>query len=59
MFGYNDRMTLDSYVPKINKSVLLISSLHNEGFIDQNDNEKKVNKWPTNMFMYMIDVAVI
>ena len=87
MFGYNDRMTLASYVPKINKSVLLISSLHNDGSIDQTDNEKKphmilyynktkggvdtfdkliehntvrrkVNKWPLNMFMYMIDVAV-
>ena len=34
MFGYGENMTIVSYVPKKNKNVLLLSSMHFDGSID-------------------------
>lgn len=40
-FGFSDRATLVSYVPKKNRSVVLISSLHCAAEIDESTNEKR------------------
>lgn len=41
MFGFQEDVTLLSYVPKRNKSELLISSMHHDDEIDSNSGEKK------------------
>lgn len=41
MFGYGTKILLTSYVPKKNKNVLLISTMHDQGFIDPESEEKK------------------
>lgn len=40
-FGFSDRATLVSYVPKKQRSVVLISSLHSAAEIDESTNEKR------------------
>lgn len=39
VFGFNEKVTLCSYVPKKNKTVILLSTMHNDAAI--NDDEKK------------------
>lgn len=41
MFGFQEDITLVSYVPKRNKSVLLLSSMHNDDEIDSDSHGKK------------------
>lgn len=41
-FCFNNMLTLVSYVPKINKNVLLLSTLHNTPDIDQDTNKPNI-----------------
>ena len=41
LFGFNQYMTLVSYVPKFNKSVILLSTKHHTPEINQTDIKKK------------------
>ncbi|KAL4104514.1 hypothetical protein QTP88_019809 [Uroleucon formosanum] len=41
MFGYDKDILLTSYVPKKNKNVLLISTMHEQGVIDPESEERK------------------
>ncbi|XP_023222340.1 uncharacterized protein LOC111623851 [Centruroides sculpturatus] len=41
MFGFREDATLVSYVPKKNKNVLLLSSMHHSGSIDQKTGSKQ------------------
>lgn len=42
VYGFNDNITLASYVPKVNKSVLLISSMHHQKKADEEINKPKI-----------------
>ena len=43
MFGFNEQKTLVSYVTKINKAVLLLSTEHHDGTISiENDNKPEI-----------------
>lgn len=42
LFGYQQDMTLVSYVPKKNKAVLLISTLHDSGTIDEHSQKPDI-----------------
>ena len=35
LFGFNDRQTLVSHVPKKNKAVVLLSTMHNNNKVDE------------------------
>ena len=35
LFGFSDRQTLVSYMPKNNKSVILLSTMHNHNKVDE------------------------
>ena len=35
LFGFSDRQTLESYIPKNNKSVILLSTMHNHNKVDE------------------------
>lgn len=41
MFGFQEKCTLMSYIPKQKKNVLLLSTLHNDGKIDESTGEAK------------------
>lgn len=41
LFGFSDGKTLVSYVPRPNKNVILISTLHNDNTIDPESEEKR------------------
>ena len=41
LFGYQKNMTLVSYVPKKNKCVILLSTMHNDGAIDPDTGDTK------------------
>ncbi|XP_049790133.1 piggyBac transposable element-derived protein 4-like [Schistocerca nitens] len=40
LFGFNDGKVLVSYVPRLNKNVILVSSLHNDDAIDPESGDK-------------------
>lgn len=40
-FGYQDKATIVSYVPKKNKAVIALSTMHRTGEIDPDNNEEK------------------
>ncbi len=86
IFGFTQNLTLCSYTPKFNKSVVMLSSYHHDEAIeDRNDckpeiitfyNQNKMgcdafdqlcanntcrrrtNRWPFNVFYFMVDAAV-
>lgn len=41
IFGYGKNIILLSYVPRKNKNVMLISTMHEEGLIDESSDKKK------------------
>ena len=41
IFGLNDQLTMVSYVPKKNKDVILLSTMHHEISIDKEDHKKR------------------
>ncbi|CAK1592735.1 unnamed protein product [Parnassius mnemosyne] len=41
LFGFHENTTLVSYVPKKNKVVLLLSTVHNDGCIDESSGDKR------------------
>ena len=42
LFGFNNTLTLCSHVPKYNKSVMLLSSVHHQPLIDTNTNKPQM-----------------
>lgn len=46
LFGFQKTMTLVSYVPKKNRCVILLSTMHNDSTIDEeNKNKSEINKY--------------
>ena len=41
IFGFNDKLTMVSYVPQKNKAVILLSTMHHEISIDKEDHKKR------------------
>ena len=41
IFGFNDQLTMVSYVPQTNKAVILLSTMHHEISIDKEDHKKR------------------
>ena len=39
LFGFSDRQTLVSHVPKKNKAVVLLSTMHNDNKVDEETGE--------------------
>ena len=41
IFGFNDLLTMVSYVPQKNKAVILLSTMHHERSIDEEDHKER------------------
>ena len=41
IFGFNDQLTMVSYVPQKNKALILLSTMHHEISIDEEDHKKR------------------
>ncbi|KAJ8934490.1 hypothetical protein NQ318_012465, partial [Aromia moschata] len=69
LFGFHEGVTLCSYVPKKNKAVILLSTMHSDAAVNDDNTmdqmvtryttQRPTQRWPLAMFFNILDVGAL